>query len=263
VDDNTNASVVDSSPEPGGREALRPNVQSASTEIKSRVVASDRARVAQLSLPYRIGLGALLVIAAVWFTVLKPKDPAAEPATSQAPGVTGLAADAGAAKGAATASDASATATQAAANAAGTSPATTGTASTAGTAATTRSTTASKPKATSVAEGDPSAPLLRALDRNHAVVLLFWDRRASDDAAVRRAVTAVDRRGGRAVVKAAPIRDVGRYRAITHGVQVLDSPTVLVIAPGRTARPIVGLTTTDELDQAVGDTLAAARKRKG
>jgi hypothetical protein len=225
--------------------------------------------VAQLSLPYRIGLVALLVIGALWVTVLKPKDPAVEPA-APAPGVTGLAADAGAAKGATNAGDASAAATQAAANSVGTTPSATGTSSTGGTAAGTTSaadTAAPRAKAASVrvATEDRSAPLLRALDRDRAVVLLFWNRRGSDDAAVRRAVSAVDRRGGRAVVQIASIRDVGRYQAITRGVQVLASPTVLVIAPGRTARPITGLTTTGELDQAVGDTLAAARKsaRKG
>jgi hypothetical protein len=221
--------------------------------------------VAQLSLPYRIALVGLLVVAALWFTVLKPKDPAVEPA-STAPGTAGLATATDAAKGAATAGDTSAAATTAAANSAGASPATSGTATTGGTAATAPATTAPaaatapKAKAASAAAGDPSAPLLSALDRKRAVVLLFWNPRASDDAEVRRAVTAVNRRGGRAVVKVVPIRDVGRYQAITRGVQVLTSPTTLVISSDRTARSITGLTTAGELDQMVGDALTAARK---
>jgi hypothetical protein len=213
-------------------------------------------------MPYRIALGALLVVAALWMTVLKPKDPAAEPAN--APGVTGLAGDAAAAGSAVSTSNASAAASESAAAGVGSSgSAGTGTATTAtagATPATAGAATSTAPATTKVAPGDRSAPLLRALDRHRAVVLLFWNRRASDDAAVRRAVAAVDRRHGRAVVKVASISDVGRYQAITRGVQVLDSPTVLVIAPDRTARSVVGLTSTGELDQIVGDTLAAARK---
>ena len=45
--------------------------------------------VDQLALPYRIGLGALLVVAALWFTVLKP-GPVEARAGPAAPGVTGL-----------------------------------------------------------------------------------------------------------------------------------------------------------------------------
>jgi hypothetical protein len=221
--------------------------------------------VAQISPPFRIALVGLLVVAALWFTVLKPKDPAAEPVAT-APGTAGLATATDAAKGAASASDASASATQAAAGSAGTATTTTtatGSAAT-GSAAPKAATANSAGKATGIAgSNDLSAPLLSALDRKRAVVLLFWNSRASDDAAVRDAVTSVDRRGGRAVVKVAAIKDVGRYQAITRGVQVLTSPTVLVISPDHTARAITGLTTRGELDQMVGDTLAAARKAKG
>ncbi|MDX6722587.1 MAG: hypothetical protein QOD73_991 [Solirubrobacteraceae bacterium] len=218
--------------------------------------------MAQLSPPFRIALVGLLVVAALWFTVLKPKDPAAEPVAT-APGTAGLATATDAAKGAASASDASASATQAAAGSAGTATTATGSAST-GSAAPKAATANSAGKAAATAgSNDLSAPLLSALDRKRAVVLLFWNSRASDDAAVRDAVRSVDRRGGRAVVKVAAIKDVGRYQAITRGVQVLTSPTVLVISPDHTARAITGLTTSAELDQMVGDTLAAARKAKG
>jgi hypothetical protein len=215
--------------------------------------------VAQLSLPYRIALIALLAVCAVWFTVLKPKDPGAEPAAT-APGTTGLANDVSAAKGAVAASEASAAATQAATGgtaAKATTPA-------AGKAAAANAAKAAKAKAakTGVAKGDRSGPLLAALDRDRAVVLLFFNKRGIEDRAVRRAVAAVGRHTGRVVVKAAPVSEVGRYQAITRGAKVLQSPTTLVIAPGRTAKPIVGYTTTSELDQAVGDALAAKRAKK-
>ncbi|MEY2533614.1 MAG: hypothetical protein QOF29_1524 [bacterium] len=217
--------------------------------------------MAQLSLPYRIGLVSMLAILALWFTVLRPKEPAVEAPLPAAPGVTGLAGAAGAATAAAKDSAASAAATESAAKSAGS---TGGAVAPSGTATAPAAPAAKAPaKAkSSVAAADRSAPLLRAIDRDRAVVLLFWNRRGIDDREVRRAVAATDRRAGKVVVKVAGVRDVARYQAITRGVQVLGSPTVLVIGPDRTAKPIVGLTTTGELDQAVGDALAADRAKK-
>jgi hypothetical protein len=45
-------------------------------------------------------------------------------------------------------------------------------------------------------------------------------------------------------------------------VQILEAPTVLVIAPGGTARAIAGLTSTPELNQAVADMLAGVKPGK-
>jgi hypothetical protein len=222
--------------------------------------------VAQLSLPFRIGLIALLVVSALWFTVLKPKGPAPEPVISQAPGVTGLSNAVGAAKGAAATSASSAAGTQAATGSAGATT-TSAPAATAGTATQSATPNAATPRIAATAKAkaatsgdDPSAPLIDALGKGRAVVLLFWDERGSEDQFVRRAVAATDRRNGKVVVQVAAVKDVGRYQAITRGVQIDQSPTVLIIAPGLTAKPIVGLTTTDELDQAAGDALAQPRK---
>jgi hypothetical protein len=220
--------------------------------------------VAQLSLPYRIALIALLAVCALWFTVLKPKDPAIEPATT-APGTTGLANDVSAAKGAVAATEASAAATEKATGGAHAAvagakavPAPSASGKSAKTSKAAKPSTGAKAKAA----GDRSAPMLRALDRGQAVVLLFFSKRGIEDRAVRRAVAGVDHRKGRVVVKAVRVSDVGRYQAITAGVQVLQAPTALVIAPGKTAKPIVGYTTTAELDQAVGDALAAKKSKK-
>jgi hypothetical protein len=229
--------------------------------------------VDQISPPFRIALVAMLAMCAVWFTVLKPNDPAADTAASTptAPGVTGLGNDVTAAKGAAAASDAAnakvraaAGGTAAAGKTASKKAAPTGAhAAVAGKTVGAKPNTTAKPRAKAkAATGDASAPLLRALDAKHAVVLVFWNRRGSDDRAVRRAVAQIDRHDGKVVVKAAPIATVGRYEAITRGAQVLQSPTVLVMGPDRKARAIVGFTTTGELDQAVGDTLAAAKPAK-
>jgi cytoskeletal protein RodZ len=236
--------------------------------------ASEPVDVDQISLPYRIALVALLVVCALWFTVLQPKDPAVEPLPT-APGTTGLANDVSAAKGAVAASEASAAAKSAATSdgstGAATKSSTGGTHAAAvgakakpatATGAKTAKKAAKKKAAKPAAAADRSAPLLRALERDRAVVLLFFNKRGLEDKAVRRAVTGVDRRDGRVVVKAVPVADVARYQAITRGAQVLQAPTALVIAPGKTVKPIVGYTTTAELDQAVGDALAGKRAKK-
>ena len=235
----------------------------------------------QISPPFRIAIVAMLAVGALWFTVLKPKNPADDAAPlPTAPGATGLANDVNAAKGAAKASDAANAKVQ---NATG-GTATTGTTGTAPAAMSgpearrqdgqegrrdrrprrrrgqerrNRPGDSAKKAATST---DPAAPLLTALDSKKAVVLLFWNRKGSDDRAVRRAVAAIDRRDGRIVVKAVPIAKIGQYEAITSDAQVMQAPTALVIGPDHKARAITGFTTTAELDQAAGDALAAVSK---
>ena len=217
----------------------------------------------QISPPFRTAIVAMLAVCALWFTVLKPKDPGTDTAASDptAPGVTGLSNDVTAAKGAATKSDAANAKVQAATG--GVEAKADATATTKSKPATTGKNGGIAPSTTAKAKTtDASAPLLRALDRKDTVVLLFWNRRGSDDRAVRRAVRATARHHGHVVVKAAPVAQVARYEAITSGVQVLQSPTVLVIGPDRKARAVTGFTTKSELDQVVSDTLKAAKPAK-
>ena len=214
----------------------------------------------QISPPFRIALVAMLAACALWFTVLKPKDPAAGTAPlPTAPGTTGLSNDVSAAKGAAAASDAANAKVQ---QATGGTAATTPSKTTAAKPAAPASKPAKKPEAAKKAatSADPAAPLLTALGRKHTVVLLFWNAKGSDDRAVRRAVSGIDRRHGRVVVRAVPVAKIGRYEAITAGAQVMQSPTVLVIGADHKAKAIAGFTTTAELDQAAADALAAAKK---
>ena len=213
--------------------------------------------MAQISPPFRIALAAMVAVCALWFTVLKPKDPAPEAPLPTAPGATGLGNDVNAAKGAAATSDAANAKVQ---QATGGTPAATSAAPTA-TAKSAAAGATAKPnaKAAAARTADRTAPLLRALDAKKAVVMLFYNRAGIDDRAVRKAVAATDARHGRVVVKAIPVAQVGRYEAITRDARILESPTVLVIAPNRRARTIVGFTTTAEVDQAVGDALASAK----
>ena len=68
------------------------------------------------------------------------------------------------------------------------------------------------------APGDPSRPLLASVDAGKVVVVLFWNKNASDDRATRRGLRSIDLHGGKVVASAVPIGDVGRYEAITRGV---------------------------------------------
>ncbi|HEX7299374.1 MAG TPA: hypothetical protein VF257_10215 [Solirubrobacteraceae bacterium] len=206
----------------------------------------------QLSLPYRIGLVALVVVAALWFVVLRPK-PASEstPATT-APGVTGLANDVSKARGAADAANKSAAGTEAAANAVGGSGTASGTARSTGTAAKRSSKPAAHRLAADAVAGDPSRGVLSAVDAGKVAVVLFFNRKASDDRATRRALGDIDRHHGKVVTRAVPISQVGKYDAITRGVQILESPTILVIGKGGKARSITGYTQASEIDDLVG-----------
>jgi len=176
-------------------------------------------KVDQIALPFRIALVGILVVGALYLVVLKPKDPAPvapPPATPAATAPTS------------------------------TTPAPT-------ISKATGTTAPGSPTAKPEPAADPSASILAGLDRGDAAVVLFSGPRASDDRAVRRAVAAVARRKGKVTVHTVPIAQVGAYEAITRGVSVLQAPTILVIGSERTARTIVGFTTTAEIDQLVAD----------
>lgn len=225
--------------------------------------------MSQLALPYRIALVALLALAGLWFVALRPKSdsgsstPAAQ-TQPLAPGVKGLTTAIAKAHNASAESDAANARIQAATGGTTATPSAAGTAVAPATASKPLSSTQEKAAAAAIpglAANDLSAPLLRALAKDKAVVLVFAGRGA-DDRSVVRAVDQLSRRGGRLVVKVAPIAAVGHYAAITRGVQVGQAPTTLVIAPDRQAQAIVGFTGTSEIKQAVGDALASAKAAK-
>jgi hypothetical protein len=221
--------------------------------------------VEQLSRPYQIALGAILVLAAAWFLVLKPGDAASEPTAVTAPGVTGLGNAVTEAEGASAASDAANAATAAASAAAsGEAPASAPAAAVATPGASTRVPAATSAAAraaaadAAAARKDPSSKVLRWLDRGNVAVVTFYAREAADDKAVRRVLKRLDRRRGNVRVFAADIAKVGSYEAITRGVSVLQAPTTLVISPDRRARKIVGYLDRAEVQQRVDDVLADA-----
>jgi hypothetical protein len=222
----------------------------------------------------RIALLVVLAFAGLWFVALRPKAPAAEPTTPPAPasqpaanGVTSAPAkaedavakaDAGAAKAekAAKSEPASKPAAEKA-EAKAAAPKTSKPAEAAKAEPVTGP--AATPSAGVAKKRDEAAKVKRVLadiEAKKIVVLLFWDRRSSDDREVYRAVEATNRRGGKVSVRAAPIQQLGAYDAITKGLPINASPSVVVIDERKQAQIITGLTVTSEVDSAVRRALA-------
>ena len=175
----------------------------------------------------RIALGVVLSFAALWFVALRPKPVTDAPAPAPAAKVDAAKAPAAskpAVKEAAPAKPAAKAAT--------------------------------KPAAPKVAT-QPKAVrnVLADIERNKVVVLLFWEPAADDDKAVRKAVDAVDRRGGKVAVHAWNVSRVGDFEPITRGVPVVMAPTVMVIDRDRKAETIDGLTQSREIDELVSRAL--------
>jgi hypothetical protein len=107
-----------------------------------------------------------------------------------------------------------------------------------------------------VARGASPAAVTRALGRSKAVVVLFHGR-GSDDSLVRSELSKVARRGGRVAVFSASIDRVSDFGALTTGVKVMQSPTVVVAGPVGQGRALRGYTDSTEIDQAVTSVLPA------
>ena len=88
--------------------------------------------------------------------------------------------------------------------------------------------------------------------------MLFYNNRSDDDKAVRRELRHVDRYGNQVFVDAHWIKSVGRYQAITRGVDVDQSPTVVVADRNLKAETLVGYVDRETIDQAVVDALRAS-----
>ena len=197
--------------------------------------------VSQISPPMRILLVCAVAFLGAWMTFLRPKDDAAPPAETTAapntqtaePAVT----DPGKAVEAAQDAVTAANGETATADAAG---------------------TATKPAATpgaAVASDLKGIPprARRAIRQDDVLVLLFWNEKGADDRDVRRSLRRVDRWDGRVTVQAAPLNSISRYGRIARGLDVNQSPTVVVVDPELRAETIVGFTDTQTIDQLVVD----------
>jgi len=206
---------------------------------------------------------AVLAFAALWYTALRPKPPAASepakpaaaqpapatPAKSAIPGAPGKAVDgARAAK-----ADGDAAATTRSAQAAGAAdrpaPVQVAAAKPAKAAA-----PATRPVRVPARSAGPTAQIARSLARGNVVVLLFYSA-GSDDRVVRSQVAGVASRRGRVRTWPVPVRRLSRYRDVLQGVQVLQTPSIVMLR--RASRPILltGYTDRAEIDKVAASLL--------
>jgi len=213
----------------------------------------------QISAPLRIALGAILVLALVWFVALRPKGAGDEPKAVTAPGVQGLANSVSKARAAKEAADASVKRTEQAVAGVDESTAGAGSATQSGSRSASKSGQSGSASAGGSTVTGPAAPLVDALDNGKVVVILFGNK-SSDSAHVARVVRGVYKREGLVVTRIASVEDVAKYSVFTNKTSVSQAPTTFIIGPSRKAKVIVGYTSTGEVDQAIGDVLG---KRSG
>ena len=89
------------------------------------------------------------------------------------------------------------------------------------------------------------------------MVLLFWNPKAADDKAVRRAVKGIGSHHGKVAVDVANVADVARYAPITRGVDVQQSPSVVVVDRKLQADLLTGYVDRQTIEQTVSDALRA------
>ncbi len=246
----------------------------------------------QVSRPMQIALLAVVFFAAVWFVALRPKPPgggapvpAAAPAASAgaadptggatAPGVKGLTGAIAKAHGAVNLSEQSAhSLAQQSAQVSGDTP--------------TSSTPAATPAPAKPATGAPTATRAKpghrragarhrghrahhrgvpgprrataALADHKVLAVLFFNPRAADDRAVRRAFLRQRTHKGKVVLIAVPLAQLASYTAVTRKVPVTGSPTVVVIDRRGTPDSLVGFLDPVEIANHIDDALAGLKK---
>jgi hypothetical protein len=216
--------------------------------------------MSQISPPIRIVLVAAVAFLAAWMLFLRPKaevvPPQPAPAASTAPAKQpGTSAQSTAGQLVQKAENAKATAESAAKARAGESAAPAATAA--------PGAPASKPAATGSAalDVDPAAlaslpaGVRKALVARKIVVLGFFNGKALDD---HKTETQLDKTWtfhGRASVHRASISDVQRYAVITRGVDVTQSPSIVVIDRNRKAQLLTGYVDHLAIEQAIVDAM--------
>jgi hypothetical protein len=216
--------------------------------------------MSQISPPIRIVLVAAVAMLAAWMTFLRPKTeeipppaPAASTAPAKQPGNTAQSAAGKAVQAAANAKATAESAAQARAGETAT-PAATAAPGAATTTAPTP-TAAQKLGVDATALATVPAGVRKAIEARKIVVLGFFNRDALDDRATRRQLKQVWTFHGRASVHRASIADVQRYQVITRGVDVSQSPSIVVIDRNRKAQLLTGYVEHVAIEQAVMDAM--------
>jgi hypothetical protein len=210
--------------------------------------------MSQISPPIRIVLVAAVAFIAAWMLFLRPKTeeiPPPAPAATASAKQPGNTAQSAAGKLVQAAENAKGTAESAAkARAAQTAPAT--------------KAAGSQPAATSASAKlgvDPAAlaslphGVQTALENRQIVVLGFFNRDALDDRLTKKQLEKVHRFHGRVYVRAASLQAVQRYQVITRGVDVSQTPSIVVIDRTMKAQLLTGYVDHVRVEQAIVDAM--------
>jgi hypothetical protein len=98
-------------------------------------------------------------------------------------------------------------------------------------------------------------PVRKAIRADKVLVILFSNGKSADDRAVEAAMKKVDRWDGRVFVHTTPLKRISRYGRIARGVNVEQSPSVVVADRDLRAETLVGYVDRITIDQAVVDAL--------
>jgi hypothetical protein len=215
--------------------------------------------MSQISPPLRILLIGSVVFLSAWFVFMRPGGGSDVTPTATAPATTGTT-GAVSAPGKAVQAANGAAAAQTAANAAHGDNTQSGGAVAPSTSA---GKAATPGKAGSAAEkGDVSsvglpASVAKAVASKKVLVMLFWNPKAADDRAVRKELRQVGRHKGAVTMHVANVNDIARYAPITRGVDVEQSPSVVVVGRDLSATLLAGYSDSGAINQAVSDALRA------
>jgi hypothetical protein len=113
--------------------------------------------------------------------------------------------------------------------------------------------------ATPAAASSMQTVVERELHEGKTVLILFWSRHGADDVAVHQQLQAAAHAlGGKVAVHEAAAGQVGAFGAITHTIQVYQTPTLLVVNTHGQATTITGLTDAFSIEQAVSESRQSA-----
>ena len=96
-------------------------------------------------------------------------------------------------------------------------------------------------------------PIAKAIRKDKALVPLFWNGKSADDKAVHKALADVNRWDGRVFVGAVSIKKISQYGRIARGVDIEQSPTVVIADNQLRAETLVGYVDAATIDQMVVD----------
>jgi hypothetical protein len=101
------------------------------------------------------------------------------------------------------------------------------------------------------------ADVASAVRRDKVLAILFWNPSAPEDRRVRGALRQANTYDGRVFVRVARVSDIARYAPITRGVDVAQSPTLVVVDRDLHAESLVGYVARTTIRQALADAIRA------